>query len=200
MPDSTAVRPIHLTSRDFVVMPWKNGQGETTEIARHPAGGRDLDGFDWRLSLAPVLADGAFSMFPGVTRTIVVLEGAGMRLRLGDGREHELRPLATFTFDGGVPVDGRLVAGPVRDFNLMVRRGRWSGQLELVEGAVRVSASGEKGLWIGYAASGAWRLPSSSGSIAVTAGEGFRLDGPGPLAVEPAAAPARLLLARLDPL
>ena len=79
-------------------MPWKNGQGETVEIARSPDG-EGLDDFDWRVSVAPVVADGAFSMFPGIERTIAVIEGSGMALDVA-GLSVALRPGVPFTYDG----------------------------------------------------------------------------------------------------
>ena len=65
---------------DLTPRPWKNGGGVTREIAAHPpeAG---LDGFDWRLSMADVASDGPFSAFPGIDRTLTVIEGAGARSR-----------------------------------------------------------------------------------------------------------------------
>ncbi len=48
----------------------------------YPAGAA-LDEFLWRVSIADVERDGPFSRFPGIDRTIVLLEGAGMRLRSG---------------------------------------------------------------------------------------------------------------------
>ena len=51
-------------------MPWKNGGGETAEIAVSPPGAA-LDDFDWRLSMARVETDGPFSAFPGIDRTLV---------------------------------------------------------------------------------------------------------------------------------
>ena len=60
--------------------PWKNGGGTTREIAAFPPGA-GLDDFGWRLSVAEVERDGPFSVFSGVDRTIVLLDGAGMRLR-----------------------------------------------------------------------------------------------------------------------
>lgn len=47
-------------------MPWKNGRGETTEIAVWPEGA-GLQDFGWRLSMAGVSEHGAFSAFPGST-------------------------------------------------------------------------------------------------------------------------------------
>jgi environmental stress-induced protein Ves len=46
-------------------MPWKNGGGETTEIAVFPDGA-GLSDFDWRVSMARVDGDGPFSSFPGI--------------------------------------------------------------------------------------------------------------------------------------
>ena len=59
-------------------VPWKNGGGSTTQIAVFPpdAGFED---FDWRISLATIAEDGAFSEFPGVERTLaLVVPGIGV--------------------------------------------------------------------------------------------------------------------------
>ncbi len=42
--------------------------------------GAGLETFIWRVSVADVASDGPFSRFPGIDRTIMLLEGAGMRL------------------------------------------------------------------------------------------------------------------------
>ena len=63
-------------------MRWKNGGGETAEIAVSPPGAA-LDAFDWRLSMAKVETDGPFSAFPGIDRTLAILEGEGIRLSVG---------------------------------------------------------------------------------------------------------------------
>ncbi|MFO7483937.1 HutD family protein, partial [Oceanibaculum nanhaiense] len=60
-------------------MPWKNGQGTTTEIVVAPAGA-GLEDFDWRLSIARMEADAPFSAFPGIVRTLAIVEGAGLTL------------------------------------------------------------------------------------------------------------------------
>ena len=120
-----------LKPADYVRMPWKNGGGHTTEIAAHPGGGT-LATFDWRVSIAEVVADGPFSRFPGVDRIIVLLSGAGMRLA-GDAHAAELRaPYEPYAFSGDDAIACALVAGPVRDFNLMSRRGRMRGHIEVV--------------------------------------------------------------------
>jgi len=120
-----------LTPNDFRSMPWKNGAGRTSEIAVHPAGA-GLDGFAWRVSIANVERDGPFSAFPGIDRTIVLLDGAGMRLQ---GSEREIDLTARYVphdFRGDESVDCKLVSGPCRDFNAMFRRGRVRGSVTVV--------------------------------------------------------------------
>ncbi len=105
------------------VMPWKNGFGTTIEIAIDPpasdVGGR----FRWRLSIAAVERSGPFSAFTGYERTIMLIEGHGMDLVVGDQPAQRLdRLFEPFVFSGDAPAECRLLDGPVRDFNLMVER------------------------------------------------------------------------------
>jgi environmental stress-induced protein Ves len=68
-----------LRAGDHRRMPWKNGKGETVEIAVFPESA-SVDTFDWRISMAPVVSDGPFSIFPGIDRTLSILTGDGMML------------------------------------------------------------------------------------------------------------------------
>jgi environmental stress-induced protein Ves len=117
-----------LSPADYRRMPWKNGGGQTTEIAAFPAGA-GLASFVWRVSIADVLRDGPFSPFPGVDRTLVLLEGEGMRLSGDDGRIELRTPFAPAAFSGDASLHCSLLAGPVRDFNLMIRRGAARGSI-----------------------------------------------------------------------
>ena len=65
--------------------PWKNGGGSTTEIAVAPPGA-GFDDFDWRVSLATITQDGPFSVFPGIDRTLALVDGDGVLLDFGDER------------------------------------------------------------------------------------------------------------------
>lgn len=94
--------------------PWKNGGGVTREIARSD----DAQGLIWRLSVADVDSAGPFSIFPGAARVLTVIEGRGLLLRHAGGVV-AAEPGAPVSFDGDIPVDCRLVDGPVRDFNLI---------------------------------------------------------------------------------
>jgi uncharacterized protein len=118
----------HIPQAEYRAMPWKNGAGTTTEIFAHPAGQPD---FDWRASIAAVAADGPFSSFAGYDRHIMLLSGDGMRLEFAGQGAVDLRAHEPFSFSGEAVVSARLIAGPVRDFNLIVRRGFGVGQLRM---------------------------------------------------------------------
>jgi environmental stress-induced protein Ves len=113
---------LHL--HDCPARPWKNGLGRTRELAVQPPGA-GMDDFLWRVSVAEVDSAAPFSAFPGIDRTIVLLDGAGFTMTLDDGRTHALtEPFAPYAFPGEAQVAVTLASGPTRDFNLMVRRGR----------------------------------------------------------------------------
>jgi environmental stress-induced protein Ves len=132
-----------LRAADRIATPWKNGGGVTREVAVFPPGAA-MDAFEWRISLAEIAADGAFSTFPGIDRVLTVIEGQGLMLDV-DGRLLALDaaspPLA---FAGDAEVSARLTDGPIRDLNLMVRRGVWRARTRrlTVAGAAEVAAKG----------------------------------------------------------
>ncbi|MCJ9749718.1 HutD family protein [Neorhizobium sp. BETTINA12A] len=115
-----------LRASDHKRMPWKNGGGETVEIAVFPAGA-SIGDFDWRISMAIVASDGPFSVFPDMDRTLSILSGAGMELTI-DGGEPLIFDLDSepFPFPADKPASARLANGIVTDLNVMTRRGRFS--------------------------------------------------------------------------
>ncbi|MFD7752793.1 HutD family protein [Streptomyces sp. NPDC059757] len=128
-----------LRAADRTAVPWKNGGGVTREIAASPEGA-PLDDFDWRVSLADVSADGPFSSFPGVDRTLTVVEGAGMDLMVG-GEHHIVdEQYWPHDFPGDLETDGRLLGGPVVNLNVMYRRERTTAEVAVVRGTVRLPA------------------------------------------------------------
>jgi environmental stress-induced protein Ves len=109
-------------SIDYRRMPWKNGGGETTEIAVFPENAGLAD-FDWRISMATVASDGPFSVFPGIDRTLSILDGAGMSLFI-EGREAVVLTTKSqpLPFPADAPTSATLVDGPITDLNVMTRR------------------------------------------------------------------------------
>jgi hypothetical protein len=111
--------PMPIRAAEVAPQAWRNGGGSTRELLAWPAGP------DWklRLSLADVAADGPFSAFPGVQRWFAVIEGAGVVLTLAEG-ERRLTPRGEpLCFDGAEAPGCRLIEGPTRDLNLMLRGG-----------------------------------------------------------------------------
>lgn len=106
-------------------MPWKNGRGETVEIAIWPKDA-GLDDFGWRISMAGVTEDGAFSVFAQIDRTLAVLTGDGMELQVQGLGRHLLTPAsAPLSFAADAPCTARLTGAPITDLNAMTRRGAY---------------------------------------------------------------------------
>jgi uncharacterized protein len=136
--------------------PWKNGGGVTREIVCSPTGA-GMEGFDWRVSIATIDKAGPFSAFADVDRVIMLLDGAGVRLRSRDGRiDHLLDvPHAPFAFGGDVALDCDLLGGTSSDFNVMTRRGRLRADVRVLHEGGDIAPAGS-GLLL--ALRGQWRL------------------------------------------
>ncbi len=125
--------------------PWKNGGGSTTEIAiSPPAAG--LDSFDWRISLATIAASGPFSAFPGVERTLALVDGPGVVLDIGSDHRFVLSeddPIVEF--GGESAVMATIAGAPTTDFNVMTRRHRCTHRLgrRVLDGASEFAPRGD---------------------------------------------------------
>ncbi len=123
--------PRIIRARDLVRTPWKNGGGTTAEAAVFPAGA-GFEDFGWRISMADVAVDGPFSAFAGIDRTLALIEGSALELEV-DGITHRLDEAAPLlSFPGEAAALGRLVPGPVRDCNVMTRRGMFSHAVDVL--------------------------------------------------------------------
>lgn len=166
-------------------MAWKNGAGETTEIAVWPPGA-GLDDFEWRISMAHVTRDGPFSVFAGVERTLTVLEGDGLRLAIGDAAPVDLHVGdAPLSFPADVPTTATLLGGAVTDLNVMTRRGRWQHAVERhrIQVAQTLAGTAASRLWL--CSDGALHMCGTAGSTDLGAGDAC-------LVVDPEASPWRL--------
>jgi len=84
---------------------------------RVPAGG---DPFLWRVSVAHIDSSGPFSDFAGYSRNMVLLRGAGLTLKFGNGEQRVLRKIGdSAAFDGAMPTQCELLQGPCVDLNFM---------------------------------------------------------------------------------
>lgn len=106
-----------------VPKPWKNGGGITTDVFVWPENA-GVDDFLARVSIAEVAEDGPFSRFPAIDRTTAILAGGGFDLRFEQVTTHRLtQDAAPLVYDGDVPAQSTLLAGPTTDLNAMSRRG-----------------------------------------------------------------------------
>lgn len=108
---------ITVRAADVPAVPWKNGGGVTRDLLCWPAAN------DWRLriSLADVATDGPFSDYPGIQRWFAVVEGGGVELTFGQRRQMIRVGDAPLMFDGADAPGCRLLNGPTRDLNVMLR-------------------------------------------------------------------------------
>lgn len=136
------VSPTIIDLREMEAQSWKNGAGLTREIAIGPMGATFAD-FDWRISVATIARDAPFSAFHGIDRCIVLLQGHGMQLLSEDGTIDICMdtPYLPFRFAGEVPMKATLIDGACTDFNVMVRRSRWSVDVSGAEGASSIGAA-----------------------------------------------------------
>lgn len=111
----------YLSARNYRRERWRNEQGWTREITRHP----DLVDYHWRVSIAEITQDTQYSTFPGYQRWQVLLHGCGLRLQqIGN-----LTDVAgSLRFDGSDTVQCQLLDGPVSVLNLIWDASRFSAQ------------------------------------------------------------------------
>jgi hypothetical protein len=111
-----------------VPQPWRNGGGVTRELLAWP------EARDWRvrISVADVERDGPFSPYPGVARWFAVLAGAGVELTIDGATRRVDGDGEPLSFSGAAATTCRLLDGPTRDLNLMLRNAL--GRMERIAG------------------------------------------------------------------
>ena len=165
-----------LRASDYQRVRWKNDGGWTTEIARDPA---DATGdFRWRVSIAEIESDGPFSLFPGVDRDLLLLSGNGMELDIDDAPPLRLSErFQRARFAGEAQVGCRLLAGPTRDFNVMVRRDAVRADAvarPLVGSMVIFPETGVE--WLVHVLAGDAHARSAESAVELPAGSSLRVD------------------------
>lgn len=128
---------LKLHRNELIEMPWDNGGGTTTEISRGGKGSGSRS-WDWRVSVAGVETDGAFSTFPGIDRLSCVIEGKGMDLEFSDGRTLALDFATVVKFDGDTHAEGKLRDGPLKNFNVMIDRQQMKADLQILTGSKKM--------------------------------------------------------------
>lgn len=155
---------------EFVEGRWKNGMGVSWEIAAfREQGAAD---FSWRLAKARIDADVPFSIYPGMDRVFMQLQGNGLDLEFEGGcviKVHESFVPHSFSCD--VPLNCKLLDGPCLDLNLFTVRGRFHSEVSVVEveGRQEIALGGATSVFL--ALTGSCRLTGGGMSIELAAGD-----------------------------
>lgn len=176
---------------------WKNGGGITWEYAVHPPGA-GLDDFFWRISRARVVGHGAFSVFPGIDRSLTVVDGDAIDLLMTDRRVRLDRTTPPYRFPADHPIECRVPTGPIEDLNVMTRRGHWNHRVSrhAVDGAIRVDLDGDVGLIVALAR---MRLTTEEGETAdLEPGDAALFETATTVGVEPRHGVGEVIGIRLD--
>lgn len=124
-----------VTLASVAPQPWRNGGGLTRELLAWPM---DPAQGPWlaRISVADIMRDGDFSVYPGVERWFAVIDGAGVELGFASGTLNLTNCTEPCRFDGEEAPACRLLAGPTRDLNLMSQRASGDSQMQRVQPAL----------------------------------------------------------------
>ena len=108
---------------------WANGQGVSESVTWHFP---DVSGDEilWRVNIADIPGDCDFSELAGIDRQFMLLDDVHLTLDLDHRRT--VRPLDRVDFAGEMAPVCR-ASGPARALNLLLRRGRAVGNLQLVD-------------------------------------------------------------------
>lgn len=199
---SVATRLRFIRAAELRASPWKNGGGITREIAIHPAAA-GMDDFLWRISAAEVATPGPFSHWEGVDRVLLVTHGGPVHLIQQHTQRTVILPAGqAFRFTGEEPYCSELPAGPVRDFNLMLRRTKAQGHVTTCQGTVAQRLAPGHWLWYGWHGAYAVEVPGRLSQGMLAAGDTLHLcvaAGDCPvLRMTPQSEDARLIVARID--
>jgi hypothetical protein len=166
-------------------VPWKNGQGFTTQLAIDPPlADFSASDFLWRLSCAEIRNKNSFSQFPGYDRLLMVWKGDGLIL---NGKK--LTPLVPLYFSGEEKIDCELLSGEVKDIGLIYQRGKLRPTMEVMDLKKNHSLQLNKGLHFLFCAQGGLTI----NSLVLNEGDTLQIDSPLSVMLAPDGLPAIVL-------
>jgi environmental stress-induced protein Ves len=129
--------------------PWRNGGGFTRTLAVSTSATEGVVGADaaaepwrWRVSVATIERDGAFSRFPGVDRTTLLIAGDALALEDTQGALVLRLGLNQMgTYPGEADLYARVTGAPLQCLNVMTVRGQCQARVSVVSESI--SPAGE---------------------------------------------------------
>lgn len=136
-----------ISPEQFRHLLWKNGKGKTVELAVSQGG--DVADFDWRISMASIVENGEFSDFHQYMRYMVLVEGCDLELHYltadkNNSIDYLTHPLDQATFDGSCPTVGKVKSGAITNFNLMVKKTKYSADVTTYKQQTKVTLNQAK--------------------------------------------------------
>ena len=151
-------------------MSWKNGGGITSQIKIFPEHAAPAaDSFHWRLSTATVSQTGAFSLFKGCDRWLVIIEGDGLVLN-----GTLLPAFKPFKFSGDIPIHCQIVGVQVIDLGLIFRRDKLAAKMEWIDFSGSEKIYFEPGTHLFYCLNGGLKI----NGIKAEKGDTVLMEGP----------------------
>lgn len=158
---------------------WKNGRGITRLLANgyvnQTDDSQDTEP-DWRVSVAEVVEDGAFSIFDGYRRCAMVLSGKGATLLSQGEPSIVLPPFTPVWFDGETPLVAELLSGPISVLNVMHRRNICSAKVDATDTFQEVGSALFKLVLAPYIWSQC-RVSGGGKTVSISAGEFYSDSG-----------------------
>lgn len=102
-----------ISTKDFTLMPWKNGQGLTEQIDLKTQNGKWL----WRVSMAYIEKENSFSHFPKYNRLLTVIDGSGFYLNQTFYKQNQIH-----FFHGEDSIACQPLNGTVKDLGIIFDR------------------------------------------------------------------------------
>jgi environmental stress-induced protein Ves len=121
----------HIPQSELLEGLWRNGQGVSWEIASYKKEG--ATDFSWRFAKARIDNDVPFSIYPGMDRIFMMIEGQGMDLQFEGGRVLQVHEkFVPHEFSCDVPLFCKLLGGPSLDLNLFAARREFRAECEVI--------------------------------------------------------------------
>ncbi len=155
---------------EFIEGRWRNGMGTSWDIVTEREKGAAE--FSWRLAKARIDADVPFSIYPGMDRVFMQLDGHGVDLHFADGRTIEVHEsFVPHGFSCDIPLNCKLRGGPCLDLNLFFARDRFAVDASVIEltGQRELLAAGRAAVF--FALVGACKLSASGVTVALEKGD-----------------------------
>lgn len=155
---------------EFVEGRWRNGMGTSWDIVTERDEGAAE--FSWRLAKARIDADVPFSIYRGMDRVFMQLEGNGLDLQFEGGRVIEVHEsFVPHRFSCDIPLNCKLLDGPCMDLNLFFARDRFDVDASVVKLAGRQELTVAGPAAVFFALDGACKLSTGGATVALDEGD-----------------------------